>query len=306
MMRFFFFLFVLGSFPAFAQQTYTTDEDDTHYCGGFTLEQFRNGDFSDWFSQDDPDFVLPPASPEWAKKLKGTTVDIYIGTWCGDSKLWVPRFVKYWTAAGLSEDQLNFVALYNGTEKYKQGPSGEEKGKRIHRVPTFIFNRDGEEFSRIVEYPVTDLETDLAQIALGHPTRPSYPAANYLWNLLETQPIDSIYANGRAHSLKVYRLVGSSSELNTLGYVLLRAGEIDKAKTVFHFNTIVHRYNPNVYDSYGEVLAEVGENEQALKAYEKALAINPELESAIAQVEKLKKKIGEGADAGAKGVDDQN
>ncbi len=300
MIRSLIFFLLLSCLSATAQQTYTTDEDDTHYCGAVSLDQLRNGDFSDWFTQEDANFSLPATPPEWAKKLADAKVDIFIGTWCGDSKTWVPRFVKYWKAAGLSEDQLNIVALYNGEEKYKQGPAGEEKGKQVHRVPTFIFNRDGEEFGRIVEYPVTDLGTDLAQIALGFPTRPNYAGANYLWNLLETQPIDSIYANGRVHSRKAYRLTGSSSELNTLGYVLLRAGETDKAKTVFHFNTFIHRYNPNVYDSYGEALAEAGDNEKALKAYEKALLIDPKMESAIAQVEKLKKVIddsGEGAGA---------
>lgn len=300
-MRLLIFVLLLTSISATAQQTYTTEKDDTHYCGAVSLDQLRNGDFSDWFSADDTGFSAPSTAPDWAKNLADTKVDIFIGTWCGDSKTWVPRFVKYWTAAGLSEDQLNFVALYNGQEKYKQSPAGEEKGKQVHRVPTFIFNRDGAEFARIVESPVTDLETDLAQIAFGYPTRPNYAGANYLWNLLETQPIDSIYSNGRVHTRRVYRLAGSSSELNTLGYVLLRAGETEKAKTVFHFNTVIHRYNPNVYDSYGEALFEAGDNESALKAYEKALLIDPKMESAIVQVEKLRKVIEDsGSAAGAK------
>lgn len=286
---------------AFAQQTYTNSREETHFCGPLTEAQLRTGEFEEWFTAADPDFELPTTVPAWAAQLADAKVDIYLGTWCGDSKTWVPRFMNYWNAIGLDTDQLSFTALYSGDEKYKQGPNGEEKGLRIHRVPTFILSRQGEEFARIVEHPVTDLATDMAQIALGHPSRPAYPAANAMWDMLEEQPIDSIYAHGRENLRKIIGMSGRSSELNTLGYVLLRAGETDKATTVFHFNTFIHRYNPNVHDSYGEALALAGKTEAALKAYEKALSIDPKLESALAQVEKLKVKLAEeGAAAGAK------
>lgn len=306
MMRSILFFSLLLSFfsPAFSQQTYTTAEDDTHYCGPVTEAQLRTGEFAEWFSQTDPDFELPTTIPEWANALTDSKVDIYLGTWCGDSKRWVPRFVNYWKAIGLNPDQLNFVALYNGTEKYKQGPNGEEKGKCIHRVPTFIFSREGEEFARVVEHPVTDLQTDLAQIAMGYPPRPAYPAANALWAMLDAQPTDSIYAHARTNLRKIHRLSGRSSELNTLGYVLLQAGETEKAETVLHFNTLLHKYDPNTHDSYGEVLAIAGKHEAALKAYEKALSIDPELGTALTQVAALKLKIkNEGGAAGAKGED---
>jgi tetratricopeptide (TPR) repeat protein len=291
-MRFYTLFICLSlSLNAFAQQTYTNKKEDTHYCGPVTEAQLRSGDFAEWFTDEDPEFDLPTTAPDWANNLNDAKVEIFLGTWCGDSKTWVPRFINYWTAAGLDANQLSFVALYDGDEKYKQGPAAEEKGLNIHRVPTFVFSREGEEFARIVEHPVTTLETDLAQIALGHPVRPSYAGANAMWELLDSQPIDSIYAHGNEHLRKIYRLASRSSELNTLGYVLLRAGELDKARTAFHFNTIIYRYDPNTHDSYGEVLALSGMTDEAIKSYEKVLAFKPEDENALAQLKELREKL---------------
>ena len=108
-----------------------------------------------------------------------------MGTWCGDSKKWVPRFLKLWDAYELDRSKLRFTALYDTDEKYKQDPNGEELGKKIHRVPTFIFKRDGAEFARIVESPRNDLKTDLQQIALGVSSEPNYRGATYLIDVLE-------------------------------------------------------------------------------------------------------------------------
>ena len=52
-----------------------------------------------------------------------------MGTWCGDSKEWVPSFLKIWDQLGLDRKELTFTALYDIDERYKQGPNGEEKGK---------------------------------------------------------------------------------------------------------------------------------------------------------------------------------
>ena len=49
------------------------------------------------------------------------------------------------------EISCSLLKLYDRDEKYKQGPNGEEKGEKIHRMPVFIINRDGKESARIVE-----------------------------------------------------------------------------------------------------------------------------------------------------------
>ena len=48
-----------------------------------------------------------------------------MGTWCGDSKEWVPSFLKIWDQLGLDRKELTFTALYDIDERYKQGPNKE-------------------------------------------------------------------------------------------------------------------------------------------------------------------------------------
>ncbi|MFY0601389.1 MAG: hypothetical protein JXR03_17070 [Cyclobacteriaceae bacterium] len=291
-----FSLALLVSVTSLAQTSkkYQNAQAQTHLCGSITLSDLKEDPYSEWYKKNYNSFELSDKPTKWAKKLKDTEVEIYLGTWCGDSKKWVPQFVKLWEDLGLNKEQLKFIALYDGTEKYKQGPSGEEKGKNIHRVPTFIFKKNNSEYARIVESPSSALETDLAQIALGFPSQPNYKAATYLMELLESKSIEEIYENLRTHANTAYRLAGKSGELNTLGYVYLRSGRVKEAITIFEFNTYFFRTNPNVFDSYAEALAEDGQTEKAIENYDKVLALDPENENASKQIKSLKDLVSEG------------
>ncbi|MBL4710106.1 MAG: hypothetical protein JKY48_16880 [Flavobacteriales bacterium] len=284
------FLFIFN-ISAQHEKSYADKKGNKHLCGSFELEALKNDTtYSDWYQKNYTDYKVELNKTAWKKNLKSTKVDIYLGTWCGDSRTWVPRFVRLWDELGLDKKQLNFIGLYNGDEKYKQGPNGEELGKKIHRVPTFIFTENEVEIGRIVEFPNTSLETDLAQIALGYPSAASYKGANYLLEVLENNPIDSIKANYRYYINQVYKKVSKSSELNTLGYVLLRSNRIKEAALNFQMNTLCFSSNPNTYDSYGEALAAMGETEAAIKQYKKVLSFKPEDENALAQLKILEAK----------------
>ncbi|HAP59728.1 MAG TPA: hypothetical protein DCR93_09550 [Cytophagales bacterium] len=283
-------LFLAGfSWLAHAQTTYVDSRGNTHRCGPFELSVLETDTlFADWYAENYTTFAMWEGATDWKAALEGMEVDVYLGTWCGDSKRWVPQFVALWDALGLDRDQLHFVALYNGTDQYKQGPNGEEKGLNIHRVPTFIFKEAGEEVARIVESPANDLVTDVAQIALGVPSQPNYRGATYTQNMLAHYSQQEIYDNYREHVNAVYRLVKGTRELNTLGYVYLRAGEVEKALMTFEMNTYFYPYDPNVFDSYGEALALAERNEEAAAQYEKVLALDPENTNAQEQLAKLR------------------
>lgn len=272
----------------FSQATsYINDRDQTHLCGPLEIKDLQTPDFQ-WFQENYESFVLDELKAKWKKSLKATQVDIYLGTWCGDSKKWVPKFVKLWDELGLERERLNLIALYDGSEKYKQGPNGEEQGADIHRVPTFVFKKNEKEYARIVESPNTDMVTDMAQIALGYPPAPNYKAATYIMNMLSENTKEEVYENFKRHVNSAYRLVGKSSELNTLGYVYLRSGRLDEALVAFHFNTFYFKKDPNVYDSYAEALALAGEVEEAISFYEKVLELDTDNENALKQIEELK------------------
>lgn len=282
-----FFCLITASLIAQSPMTYVSSRGDTHLCGRITIDDLQTDSLKIWYQKNYDAISLSKTSNKWKKNLKKTTVDIYLGTWCGDSQEYVPQFIKLWEELGLDTDQINLIALYNG-EKTKQGPNGEEKGKDIHRVPTFIFSEGGKEYARIVEKPVNDLETDIAQIALGFPSKPSYGGANYVLKMFADNTQAQIEANYRTHLNAAYRLTSKSNELNTLGYVLLAAGKIDEAILTFKFNTRFFPKDPNVFDSYGEGLAIKGETDLAIENYEKVLEMDPENENAKEQLAKLK------------------
>ena len=278
------FLALLVLAPALSAQTpetYTNSRGDRHIAGPFELDLLRTDTtYQKWFEASWQKFKLKGESTKWKKHLKNTQVDIYLGTWCGDSKNWVPQFVKMWTDLGLKEEQLHFTALYDGIEKYKQGPNGEEKGLRIHRVPTFIFKKEGKEYARMVEYPRNDLEKDLAQIAVGYASEPNYRAATYLLNLFESTSMEDIWKEVNDHFREVWELTGKDSELNTLGYVLDRSDRKDQALMVFQMNSIIYPYTPRAHVNFGKALEEAGRKEEAIAAFKKALSFDPENKTA--------------------------
>ena len=263
----------------FAQEktTYINQRGEVHLCDPFDINELEEDSlYASWYNKRYDEFKLDDTTYSWSSELNDVEVDIYMGTWCGDSKKWVPSFLKAWDQLGLDRKKLSYTALYDTDERYKQGPNGEEKGLQIHRVPTFIFKRDGKEIARIVETPQNDLLTDIGQIALGLPSKPNYKAANYLMNLLEEKSVEEIRADLNTYFYKAHDHLGKSSELNTLGNVLLRSDRIEEAVLVFEFNSYFFRYDPYILGSYAKGLAVQGETKKAKEFYERALKINPE------------------------------
>lgn len=282
-------LLLLAHF-SFAQkaQTYLNDRGQKHLAGPFELNELRtDAEYKDWYEENAKLFSLKGLPTNWKKNLENTQVDIFLGTWCGDSKRWVPQFVKMWKDLGLKEEQLNFTALYSGDEKYKQGPNREEKGLRIHRVPTFIFKEKGEEYARIVEYPRNDLEQDLAQIAVGYASEPNYRAATYLLELFEKESMVDILKDVRTHLNEVNHLVGKDRELNTLGYVFLYSNRTQQALLTFQFNTIIHPHSPRAFNSYGEALLSNEDKAGAIRAFKRVIELDLKHENANRRLQEL-------------------
>jgi hypothetical protein len=93
-------------------------------------------------------------------------IRVFLGTWCSDSRLHVPRFLK---VVDLVQPSLAHVSLY-GLDRKKKSPQGDEAAFGIVAVPTFIFLRHGKEIGRIVETPQTSMEADmLTLLASGVP-----------------------------------------------------------------------------------------------------------------------------------------
>lgn len=100
-------------------------------------------------------------TPQLEKLLKNKKIKIVLGTWCGDSKLQVPYFLKVLDAAKLNEKQVEFIAV----DGKKETENGLTNNLNIQRVPTFIVSdKSGKELGRIVESPKKSIESDLVEI----------------------------------------------------------------------------------------------------------------------------------------------
>lgn len=94
----------------------------------------------------------------------GAEIDVFLGTWCGDSRREVPRF---WRALDLAGPAVPFEVHYIGVDEKKKEPSAPVTNNEILYVPTFIVRRNGQEVGRIVEDAPGGIEKDLLSLLTG-------------------------------------------------------------------------------------------------------------------------------------------
>lgn len=279
------------SFSQTASKLSFTDKGDELLLGEITKSDLTENSFKTWFNKNHSDYLVNKSIVKSLKdSLNQYEIKVFLGTWCGDSKREVPRFYKVLDAAKFSENQLQVIAVNRTDDAYKQSPNHEEKGLNIHRVPTFIFYKNGKEVNRIVERPKETLERDIFNIVNKGKYTSNYMAANYIDYLLNSKPIDSLKLDETVLISRLAEFVKGSRELNTYGYSLLRSNQLEKALYIFDINTKIFPYKYNVYDSLGEAYFETGNNNEALKNYYKVLSLKPDDKNAIEMIERIKKE----------------
>lgn len=98
----------------------------------------------------------------------GAEVDVFLGTWCGDSRRVVSRL---WRALELvPEESRPFAIRFVAVDRAKHDPEGLAEGRDIRFVPTIIVSRDGAEVGRIVESAPSGVEVDLGRLLRGEAT----------------------------------------------------------------------------------------------------------------------------------------
>ncbi len=260
--------------------------------GVINKEGLRKDNYAKWFNTNYESYLVNDKVTNQLKdSINQYTIKVFLGTWCGDSKRQVPRFYNILDAVKFPESQLEVIALDRTEDAYKQSPTGEEKGLNVHRVPTFIFYKDGKEVNRIVETPKETLERDMLNIVTGKRYTSNYRAANYLGGLFESKTIAELTEMEKELVPRLAEFVKGSRELNTLGYLHLRSNEIDKALYIFDLNTKIFPYKYNVYDSLGEAYFKNNEFAKALKYYNTVLELKPEDENALAMLGEIRKKL---------------
>ena len=93
------------------------------------------------------------------------------------------------------------------------------------------------------------------------------------------------------HQLKTAEPNGydfSEPELNGVGYALLGRRDTAGAIRVFELNAQQFPKSSNVFDSLGEALAAAGRRDDAVKAYSRAVELDPSNINAQTMLKKLK------------------
>ena len=85
---------------------------------------------------------------------------VFFGSWCGDSRREVPKFLKVTDLAGIPQERILLYRL----DRSKQSPDGLAEKCRIERVPTVVAFAHGQEIGRITETPLVSMEADMLSI----------------------------------------------------------------------------------------------------------------------------------------------
>jgi len=261
-----------------ANTTYLDTRGNPMLLGTHPAEDLEQPPYGDWFNKNYADYTIDSATASQLNPLlKDKTFELFLGTWCGDSKREIPRMFKILRYAGVQPSQIKMIMVDTHDSLYKQSPAHEEKGKNIFRVPDLLVYSQGREMNRIVEHPVASLEKDLLLIARGDAYTPAYPGAAYLVHLLQERTAAALMADKDNVVALLKTAVKSDGELNSLGYVWMgTAGEEEKAVLALQLNAELYPGVANVYDSLGDLYRKMNRKEDAKKNYRKALELKPD------------------------------
>jgi thiol-disulfide isomerase/thioredoxin len=245
--------------------------------GAFSIDSLQAAPFGTWFNKNYEEYKPDSVTILALKKqvVKDMKIQIFMGTWCGDSKREVPRFLKLLNSINFPMSNLQMIGLGDSDSSlYKQSPQGEEKGLGIFRVPVFIISKNGMEVNRINEYPSMSLEKDLLKIMTGQNATPNYRSFALVNQWLNDGTLLDANVSARGLAAQLRSLVSSENELNSLAYLLIAKQKKKEALKIMQANSSLFPESANIASSLGEGYFENGDYANAITYLERALEIN--------------------------------
>lgn len=278
----------IATSSSYAGTTAVTASGQPMLLGHCPLSMLQAHPYNAWY-----DTMYAPYQPDQTTiaqlqpLLQHKTVEVFLGTWCGDSRREVPRLVKLLQAARFDTAGLVLIFTSNAPDAYKQSPQHEEQNKFIHRVPTILVYDGPKELGRIVETPVVSLEKDLLAIVSGKTYTPRYTAASFWHKEVHDHNTPMTRARLQELATVIKPMCKNASEMNSLGYVLLGQKNFAEAINLFTLNTLLYPDQANTYDSLAEAYAITGNKEKARLYYGKVLELKPGDANAVKQLTTL-------------------
>lgn len=261
-------------------RTFERANGSINLLGIASIDRLKEAPFEEWYNESYTEHQV--AIQIFNKVDLPDSITIFMGTWCGDSKREVPKFIKMLESRNYDLDKLNIICLNTGFQNYKQAPEREEKGMDIHRVPTFIFHdAETKEIGRIVEEPIISLEQDFADIMEGKKYETAYPVANDMIHNFKNYSLKELNRMTPALLKKYKDKSISLSELNTYGYVLWTSWELSKAEFVFEFNARLYPDEVRTHSSLANFKLGLGKTKEAMSSVKDGLKVEPEHEGLL-------------------------
>lgn len=101
-----------------------------------------------------------------ARVAPGAEVDVFLGTWCGDSRREVSRLFRALERAETEAPTLPFAIRFIGVDRAKTAPGFTETAE-LRYVPTIIVRREGVELGRIIESAPDGVDRSLLRLLDG-------------------------------------------------------------------------------------------------------------------------------------------
>lgn len=117
-----------------------------------------------WYSQNLKPYTGKDAA-EFGKHKDSIQLVIFVGTWCEDSHVVIPKLFPFFDAAGFSNDRITLI----GVDRNKKSISHITDAFNVINVPTVIVMKEGKELGRVVEYGKYGMvEKELTEIVSGN------------------------------------------------------------------------------------------------------------------------------------------
>jgi tetratricopeptide (TPR) repeat protein len=242
--------------------------------GTCTKDSLTKAPFDKWFTTGYEKYTPNAATVAQLKKqnLKNISIEVFFGTWCGDSRREVPRLMKLLDQ--ISFKNVHLMAVGGSDSLFKQTPLHDERNKGIFHVPAIIVYKDGIELNRINEYPSLSLEKDLLDIISNLPVIPNYHSFALINKWLNDGSLVDENISSRGLAMQIKTLTANENELNSLGYLLLVQDKKKEALKIFQVNNYLYPESANVISSLGEGYLRNGDSTNAILYLEKSLQQN--------------------------------
>ncbi|MDO6491193.1 MAG: thioredoxin family protein [Cellulophaga sp.] len=120
--------------------------------GPVTVKELK--DKEEWFSPIYNYYKVDSLELANIKEIDKMTFKIFLGTWCSDSKVLVPKFIKVLDYLKVPKKNIKLINVNHS----KSEPKKMIEKYNVKYLPTIIFYKGDKEFNRIIEFTEKSIE----------------------------------------------------------------------------------------------------------------------------------------------------